>query len=215
MIISTGRRYIFAHAPKTGGTAMALALEGRAMKDDVLIGDTPKAVKRRKRLEGLAARGRLWKHSTLADIEGVISRDQMANMFVFTLTRNPWDRLVSYYHWLQVQTFDHPAVKIAQDQGFAAFLRDPLILPAFTKQPIAAMTMDGAGVNHANLVARIEHVDTDLAPLWDHLGFGLTLERVNASKRDRDYRRYYSEADADLVADACAADIAQAGYAFG
>ena len=68
MIISPGRNYIFVHIPKTAGTAMALALEGRAMKDDILIGDTPKARKRRKRVKALKADGRLWKHSTLADI---------------------------------------------------------------------------------------------------------------------------------------------------
>jgi hypothetical protein len=43
MIISRGRRYIFVHIPKTGGTALSLALEARAMKDDIIIGDTPKA----------------------------------------------------------------------------------------------------------------------------------------------------------------------------
>jgi len=40
MIISLGRKYIFVHIPKTGGTSLALALEGKAMKDDVLVGDT-------------------------------------------------------------------------------------------------------------------------------------------------------------------------------
>ena len=51
MIISHGRQYIFVHIPKTGGTSLALALEARAMKDDILIGDTPKAKKRRQRLK--------------------------------------------------------------------------------------------------------------------------------------------------------------------
>lgn len=32
MIISRGRGYIFVHIPKTGGTAMALALEDRAKR---------------------------------------------------------------------------------------------------------------------------------------------------------------------------------------
>jgi len=32
MIISPGRRFVFVHIPKTGGTALTLALEGRAMK---------------------------------------------------------------------------------------------------------------------------------------------------------------------------------------
>lgn len=48
---------------------MALALEGRAMKDDIMLGDTPKARKRRRRLQDFKAAGRLWKHSTLADID--------------------------------------------------------------------------------------------------------------------------------------------------
>ena len=68
MILSRGRRFIFVHIPKTGGTALALALEGRAMKDDILIGDTPKARARSRRWRGVKAHGRLWKHSTLADI---------------------------------------------------------------------------------------------------------------------------------------------------
>lgn len=57
MIISHGRKYIFVHIPKTGGTLLALALEGKAMKDEVLIGDTPKAKKRRKRVKDLQTTG--------------------------------------------------------------------------------------------------------------------------------------------------------------
>ena len=75
MIISHGRRYIFVHAPKTGGTALALALEARAMKDDILIGDTPKARQRRRRLKGVESSGRLWKHSRLADIYGLVGQE--------------------------------------------------------------------------------------------------------------------------------------------
>jgi len=112
MIVSRGRAYIFVHIPKTGGTAMALALEARAKADDIMIGDTPKAVKRRGKVKGIQTAGRLWKHSTLADAEGLITRDEMAQLFTFTLVRNPWDRMVSYYHWLKTQTFDHPAADL-------------------------------------------------------------------------------------------------------
>lgn len=71
MILSRGRRYIFIHIPKTGGTALTLALEARAMKDDILIGDTPKAKARHARQRGLKSAGRLWKHATMADIAGL------------------------------------------------------------------------------------------------------------------------------------------------
>ncbi len=81
MIISRGRRFIFVHIPKTGGTALALALEARAMKDDILIGDTPKARARRGRLKGVKSAGRLWKHSTLADIAGLVTDAEVAEFF--------------------------------------------------------------------------------------------------------------------------------------
>ena len=81
MILSRGRRYVFVHIPKTGGTSLARALEARAMKDDILIGDTPKARARRRRQAGLTARGRLWKHSTLADIEGLLPQEDRPSSF--------------------------------------------------------------------------------------------------------------------------------------
>ena len=63
---------------------MAVALKQRAMADDILIGDTPKAKRRRKRLDKLRAKGRLWKHSTLADIDGVLSASELEPYFIFT-----------------------------------------------------------------------------------------------------------------------------------
>ena len=216
MIISRGRRYIFVHIPKTGGTALSLALEARAMKDDILIGDTPKAVRRRRRLKAATAAGRLWKHSTLADIDGLVSRDEFDAMLLFTLVRNPWDRMVSYYHWLREQTFSHPAVGLARTLEFAAFLQHPQTQGAVPAAPYGWYLTDAAGVERAAHFARLEHLDTDLAPVEAHLGFALDdIPRVNTSGRDRDYRRYYHDATAEIVASVCERDIERFGYSFG
>lgn len=214
MIISASRRYIFVHIPKTGGTALALALEGRARPDDILLGDTPKAQRRRHRLKGVAAKGRLWKHSTLADIDGLVSAEQIADSFCVTLVRNPWDRMVSYYHWLRGQGFDHPAVGLARVLSFSEFLRHPQTRASVTAWPSARYMRDAGGVERCQAFIRLEHLEEDSAPFWAHLGFRLTLERVNASARDADYRRYYSDEDATLLAEYCADDIARFGYGF-
>ncbi|WP_417728939.1 sulfotransferase family 2 domain-containing protein [Roseovarius sp.] len=213
MIISPGRGYIFVHIPKTGGTAMALALEARARADDILIGDTPKARRRRARLRGVQARGRLWKHATLTDIDGFVSPEAIEAAFTFTLVRNPWDRMVSYYHWLRGQAFDHSAVRLAKDTDFAGFLAAPKTQIALRTHPARHYMTAADGREHCRLYIRLEQFEADAAPLWAHLGFTLDLERVNASERGC-YRDYYGRREARIVADCAAEDIARFGYRF-
>lgn len=215
MILSRGRGYMFIHIPKTGGTALTLALEARAMKDDILIGDTPKARARRGRLKNLPAKGRLWKHSTLADLDGLVTGAELDSLFLVTLIRNPWDRMVSYYHWLRAQGFDNPSVTLAKTVDFAAFLAHPLTTAACTAWPYPAYLRDAAGQERPALYARLEHLEQDLAPFEAHLGFRLMpLPRANDSARGRDWRPYYSDDDAARLAELCAPDIARFGYRF-
>jgi hypothetical protein len=214
MILSTGRNYVFIHIPKTGGTALALALEDRAMKDDIMLGDTPKAKRRRHRIKGAQSRGRLWKHSTLADIEGLVDKDVLAGLFTFTLVRNPWDRAVSYYHWLRGQRFKHSAVDLAQTLSFGDFVTHELICASFRSYPAGRYMRGSDGVEHCDAFIRIEHFEQDCTPLVDHLGFDLAIQIANASDREFDFRPYYTEKTADLIADCCAVDIARFTYSF-
>jgi hypothetical protein len=215
VILSRGRGYLFLHIPKTGGTALTLALEARARKDDVIVADTPKGRARAGRQKGLVTAGRLWKHSTLADLAGLVGPEELDRLFILTLVRSPWDRMVSYYHWLRVQRFDHPAVDLAKATDFSAFLNHPQTVESLRRWPYGAYVRDGAGVERARLMARVEALEEDLAPFEAHLGFRLTpLARGNESERPRDWRRPYSDRDAALVARLCAGDIARFGYRF-
>ncbi len=215
MILSRGRKYVFLHIPKTGGTALTHALEARAMKDDILVGDTPKALARRARIKGDPTTAHLRKHSPLADLGGLLTPAEMDSCFIFTLVRNPWDRLVSYYHWLRAQGFDHPAVALAKSTDFSGFLNHPNTQAAQSAWPARAYMTDGAGQMRASAFLRLEHLETDIAPLQAHLGFDLLpLPHHNVSPRARDWRVYYTDADAALIAGLCAADIAAFGYQF-
>lgn len=215
MILSRGRRYIFVHIPKTGGTALTLALESRAMRDDVIVADTPKGRRRRGRLAGIATGGRLWKHSTLADITGLASEEEIARFFVVTLVRNPWDRMVSYYHWLRQQHFAHPAVALARRTDFRGFLHAPETRAAIGAHPYRRYVTTARGEERCDLFIRLEHLREDAAPFEAHLGFRLpALAVANASDRARDWRVYYSDADAEALRSLCAEDIARFGYRF-
>lgn len=214
MIISPGRGYIFVHIPKTGGTSMALALEARAMRDDIMLGDTPKALKRRRRVKDAKTRGRLWKHSTLRDIQGLIPETALDDLFAFTLVRNPWDRIVSYYHWLRGQTFKHPDVSLAQSLTFEEFVTHPRTQASQKNTPASFYMRRGDGREQCAAFVRIEHFERDVEPVVAHLGFDLVLPHVNPSSRGADYRAYYTAESAEAVAQSCAEDIARFGYAF-
>lgn len=184
------------------------------MKDDLLIGDTPKARRRKSRLKALTPRGRLWKHATLADIDGILSPDEIARMFTFTLVRNPWDRVVSYYHWLQAQSFDHPAVALARSLSFPAFLTAPLIQDSLARSPARSYMQDATGQERCTHYIRLEAFEQDAVPVVAHLGFPLILPHLNASQRPQDYRESYDATTREIVADLCAEDIARFGYRF-
>ena len=64
-----------------------------------------------------------------------MTREEMDDFLIFTLVRNPWDRMVSYYHWFKEQSFDHPAVALARDHSFADFLRHPQTISPIIANP--------------------------------------------------------------------------------
>jgi hypothetical protein len=214
MIISRARRFIFVHIPKTGGTAFTLAYEGRAGADDILIGDTPKARKRAGRWKGIKTAGRVWKHSTLADVVGLVTPREIEEFQTVTLIRNPWDRAVSYYHWLRVQGFAHPAVGLAKTHDFSGFLNHPQTVAAFRLWPYGAYVRRADGSEKPSLFIRLENYADEAGPVAAHLGFRLSLPHANESDRVRDWRPYYSDQDAKLVGELCSEDIARFGYRF-
>jgi hypothetical protein len=152
----------------------------------------------------------------LSDLYGLVTQDEIEAFFVFTLVRNPWDRMVSYYHWLRDQKFDHPAVALAQHLSFSDFLHSDEVQAGMRDFPYSRYVSDADGVDRADLYIRLEHLKDDLAPLESHLGFNLgEIPRENFSNRLQDYRQYYADSDVDCVRNGCESDISKFSYSFG
>jgi hypothetical protein len=215
MIISRKRRFIFVHIPKTGGTSLSAAYEARAAADDVLLGDTPKARQRRRRLKPMVSAGRLWKHSTLSDIRGLLSDAEIGAFFTCTIVRNPWARALSLWSWARRQGFEHPVVTAARAHDLAGFLSDLAVQESLRASPYTAYVTGPDGAERCDLFLRMEHLEDDLAALENHLGFRLgPLPRLNASRPEgEDWRAAYDPDTAALVEDLARADIARFGYA--
>ena len=184
------------------------------MKDDILIGDTPKARRRRGRVAGLSARGRLWKHSRLSDLDGLMTTDEIRALRVVTVVRNPWDRMVSYYYWLRRQTFDHPAVERASAMPFGAFMRHPGTQEEIRSDQIDDYLRLVDGTVPPATILRHDQLARDLAAFAAEIGIKVELPLENRSERPRDWRGLYDDETAGIVARAYRDDISRHAFTF-
>lgn len=97
---------------------------------------------------------------------------------------------------------------MAKATDFSTFLNAPQTQARVVQTPYASYVTEGS------LFFWLEHLADDLKPLWKHLGFELGIPVVNQSAHARDWRPFYTDADAALVARLCAVDIARSDYRF-
>jgi len=137
-----------------------------------------------------------------------------AGWFFFSSVRNPWDRMVSRYHYglRNPKSIWHPPAAGAAD--FAAFVRHPDVgyhSRRFALEPF----LFERGTPAVDDVVRVESFAWDLRRIQARLGLGdLPLLKANETPREAGYRDWYDPATRDLVAEIHASDIAWLGYRF-
>lgn len=210
MIISPARRFVFIHPPKTGGTAISLAYEARAHKDDLLFGDTPKAKRRQGNFNRKHPEAKLSKHSPAPALSTALPDVDFTGWTVAMTVRNPWDRVVSFYAWARAQSFEHPMIAAAKSQDFATFLQDPRVANPFKRGATPAYAAP-----FTPRLLRHERLEADWQALCADLGLAPSLlPRVNTSDRTSDWRPYYTEATADLIPELFRWEVESLGYRF-
>jgi hypothetical protein len=142
--------------------------------------------------------------------------------FKFAFVRNPWDRLVSAYHYRRNGGSRRPddlARAKLYPRSFRRFCRR---LDHFMNLPDEHMFVpqwqwisDAEGRIIIDFVGRYEELDRDFEEVCRRIGLdGLRLPHVNKSEH-RPYWDYYDAETRDLVGEAYAEDIERFGYAFG
>ena len=139
---------------------------------------------------------------------------------VFGCTRNPWDRMVSWWLWNN-KAKNH-------DQTFESFLKDPFNTGWWW---LYTNTIDFASLNnktntafhdhnpvgppaseYVDMYLRFENLQEDFDIMCDKVGIEKRkLPHKNKSER-RDYTEYYNDETQQFVADIFAKDIEYFGY---
>jgi hypothetical protein len=165
--------------------------------------------------------------STLRDfrqqhLPGEVLRDLLPagvwkSSFKFSFVRNPWDMLVSAYHFLGVHTTDprhqhlHPDVNelIRRCEDFTSYVR----LYPMIRSDMSSLITDARGRLLVDFVGRHEHLDEDFAFICRSIGVEAPLLHENTSAHAH-YRGYYTDETRAIVERHFARDIERFGYTF-
>jgi hypothetical protein len=180
-------RYVFIHINKTGGTSVERALHLRS--------------------ERKTAREKLAEMGT----------ERFDRAFSFAFVRNPWDKVVSHYHY-RVRT---NRTGLA-DEGIP--FRDWVLRaygeqdPRYHDEPKMFMPQvywvgDEQGRCMIDFVGRFERLSADFAEVCRHIGVDAALPHVKTTSHAH-YRESYDEETRAVVAERFAPDLAEYGYTF-
>lgn len=211
MLLSYRYQYLFVHIPKTGGSSISMALLPTAHRPARV------PINRLLALVGIRVNHFLgpyrWRrfrqHERAEVIRRYLPAEVYERFFKFAFVRNPWDLLVSYYHWI-VQSPSHGRQRRIRRMAFPDYVdyeigRGKLLQKDFV--------CDRHGNLIVDFVGRFENLHADFQQVCDRIGYTTNLPHYKKTAHD-DYRSYYTDALARRVGEYFRPDIEYFGYTF-
>jgi len=202
---------IFIHIPKTGGTSIESVFVSNAAKTDVPF-----------------------KHSTAKEYQKKFNRG-FSEYFKFSVIRNPWNLVVSLYHWMwhtdSPTNFFPKQWRARTHIPLHWTLNDWVKSPNFLRSNPRGLSLDGPRLfqektqldwisnDKCNIIIdyimRFENLQEDFNIVCDKIGIPRQkLPHVNKSKH-KHYTEYYDDETRQIVAEKYKKDIEFFGYEFG
>ncbi len=201
-MVSTEKKFIFIHIPKTGGNSIQRMLLPYA--DDRLSVENPNqdGVQR----FGIVNQYGLQKHATLVEYRAKLPRPLFDSCFIFSCIRNPWERAISYY-------FSPHRGNVSWDRcQFVECLKEMRPVSDYLGGVTASNIQRLDGID---FVIRFENLDPDFERLCEILNIKRKmLPRINASNR-APYEAYYDAELIKKVESLFSEEILLGGYTFG
>jgi len=193
-VLSRSRRFLFMRVHKVGGTSINAALAAE-------VGGLLKSKsKKSKQIE--------W----LNNVSDQTIRD---NYFLFSVVRNPWDRVVSTYAYMMKQGF-------IDGISFAKFLEmmsDGSIhnlnerVASHLYRQLDSFSLDGQ--IFVDYIARFERLEKDWTEISGRIGLkNRTLPVLNTSSHDHYRSMYKTKRMRDIVSRVYGEEISMLGYKF-
>ncbi len=158
-----------------------------------------------------------FEHKTAIEKIDEIGRRQWDRRYSFTAVRNPWDKVVSHYHYrvqtnqtdLAIETVDFKKwVQLTYGSMDPIYYDKPKMF-----MPQSDWIVDRDGKVVVNFICRFENLSNDFRQVCSKLGKAAQLPHLKASKRGH-YSLYYDDATEEIVGTWFAKDLENFGYQF-
>ena len=233
MIISHKYKFIFIKTRKTAGSSIQMYLSELCGEDDIITPiDKPERKYRPRNYRGLfnplprlseqlgeprkmlltagrfLALKKFNSHIMARHVKKRIPADVWNSYYKFAVDRNPWDKVLSHYHYVR-QRYD----KYDEGISFNEYLR-------VAELPYNYMIYtDSANRLMIDRVIKYEELNEGLSDVFGILGVPFDgVLRVNEKshyrKEKKNYREFYNDDQRDFVAERFSVEIGMHGYEF-
>ena len=143
-------------------------------------------------------------HYPLFKVKEVVSPEIYSSYFKFGFVRNPWDRVISSYHYM----LRCGSIKEMSIKNFLEYISNTPVENKYLSQY--------EYIKGCNFVGKFENLQKDFDTICDKIGISRSsLVHLKKTKNRQHYTEYYDTETIDLVAKKYAKDIEYFGYEFG
>ena len=213
MLLSHSHKFLFIHIPKTAGSSITSALAPYSEQPDKHWFN---------RLLGCMGINVNWygplrirnprKHTTFSQTQRIYAKTMLDSYFKFAFVRNPWDLMVSYFHYIKSRTGHHRSKQVNALSSFEDYLHYEIERGKVSQSQFIYDREDKLQVD---FVGRFENLVSDFLEICTHVGLkDVQLAHQNKSSRGS-YQQYYNAETRELVARHWQKDIDLFKYSFG
>ena len=205
-MINYEKQFIFVHIPKTAGESIEKLLFNRTKKNQrrMLFGSRNKY-----------QTGEL-QHLMAHHIKEEVGPDVFSDCFKFSFVRNPWDKLVSQFHFsVQYRKPLRDLLKIDKNSSFKDYLNSILVLDVNVQWDHQHKFVYHNNECLVDFIGRFENLQEDFKIVCDKIGIPRQELPHSNKSTHKHYTEYYDDETREIVAEKYAKDIEMFGYEFG
>ena len=210
-MISYDLRCIFIHIPKCGGTSIENVIWPHPedlTEANLWMGFTSK-YHNKYQTGGL-------QHLLASQVRSEVGLDVFNSFYKFTVVRNPWDRIVSQFAYMQARPDLMEFIGMQPETEFKTYLGLIQKKQHVQWMPQTDFILDQDGTLLVDRIGYLESIENDSSEIFDILG--VCRERSEVLHANRSQRksidRYYDQESIGIVSEIYSTDINYLNYSF-